>query len=865
MGQQLEALLQHCTVKLTISGQRGWGTGFFVAPGKILTCFHVVKNAENGQVNVHWQQQENFTLAVIEEYYEALDLALLTFEVATTDLPCVYLDEAFQADDHFYIYGYPDNFPQGASVTAQCEGIAFDQQSLIKFKAGQVRPGLSGSPILNQRTGKVCGMVKFTRSRTVDLGGGGITCENIVSEFPYLIEEQASFHQQNRQWSSLLPKSEGYSQLTRQGYRNRQTLLNKVHHYWIKGVLETSLYHHAAIELGLEERPEALSSLSNLVVEFPEDPTTQSSQNVRAIDWFDQLGTGRTLLILGEPGSGKTITLLQMARDLIKRAQEDVHHLIPVVFNLSSWVDKNQSIAAWLAKELHLKYQIPENIGQAWVQKERLLLLLDGLDELVTPELQEACIEALNQFHRDFCSPEMVVCSREQDYLALSNRLNLESAIYLRSLTLEQINNYLESAGDALAALRTLMKSDPILQELAKSPLMLNMMAIVYQGVGRDELRKTDLIEEQRTHLFNAYIQRMFKHRPQSRSNYSPTQTMQWLTWLASRLAQFSQSVLLIETMQPTWFSGQRQRQVYRVAVRFLLLVIWGMVHLGLLAFHHSLASVNRLHYSPLEGLIHGLIGGLLGALLYGVVRGLIHPFLKRFAKLINGLLLGTIYGLIFGIIWQDWTVGIGYGLSYGLVGIIIDQPLSKPIEPIETFQWSWKKARIYVGLGLIIALSLHFGGTTGGDLQSFIFGMMACLIFFFTKGDNVSEKTMANQGIWKSAANAGQLFLTIGLLTTVLLTWVEDLISGLVNGVILGLLAALLGAQFSGIVCLQHFVLRLILWYEGNIPWNYASFLDYAVDRIFLQKVGGGYIFIHRRLRDHFAHLRDNFNHVIN
>ena len=301
------------------------------------------------------------------------------------------------------------------------------------------------------------------------------------------------------------------------------------------------------------------------------------------------------------------------------------------------------------------------------------------------------------------------------------------------------------------------------------------------------------------------------------------------------------------------------------MGVRFLLLAIWGMVHLGLLAFHHSLASVNRLHYSPLEGLIHGLIGGLLGALLYGVIRGLIHPFLKRFAKLINGLLLGIIYGLIFGIIWQDWTMGIGYGLSYGLVGIIIDQPLSKPIEPIETFQWSWKKARIYIGLGLIIALSLHFGGTTGGDLQSFIFGMMACLIFFFTKGDNVSEKTMANQGIWKSAANAGQLFLTIGLLTTVLLTWVEDLISGLVNGVILGLLAALLGAQFSGIVCLQHFVLRLILWYEGNIPWNYASFLDYAVDRIFLQKVGGGYIFIHRRLRDHFAHLRDNFNHVIN
>jgi hypothetical protein len=40
-------------------------------------------------------------------------------------------------------------------------------------------------------------------------------------------------------------------------------------------------------------------------------------------------------------------------------------------------------------------------------------------------------------------------------------------------------------------------------------------------------------------------------------------------------------------------------------------------------------------------------------------------------------------------------------------------------------------------------------------------------------------------------------------------------------------------------------------------MPWNYARFLDYAVDRIFLQKVGGGYIFIHRLLMEHFAAMQ--------
>ena len=49
-------------------------------------------------------------------------------------------------------------------------------------------------------------------------------------------------------------------------------------------------------------------------------------------DQFDQ-----TLLLLGAPGSGKTTLLLELARDLIERAENDSDHPMPVVFNLSSW------------------------------------------------------------------------------------------------------------------------------------------------------------------------------------------------------------------------------------------------------------------------------------------------------------------------------------------------------------------------------------------------------------------------------------------------------------------------------------------------------------------------------------------------
>jgi hypothetical protein len=60
----------------------------------------------------------------------------------------------------------------------------------------------------------------------------------------------------------------------------------------------------------------------------------------------------------------------------------------------------------------------------------------------------------------------------------------------------------------------------------------------------------------------------------------------------------------------------------------------------------------------------------------------------------------------------------------------------------------------------------------------------------------------------------------------------------------------------YGGLDVIQHYVLRLFLVFQSGMPPNYARFLDYAVDRIFLQKVGGGYRFIHRLLLEHFAEM---------
>src|SRR5207248_1007327 len=156
--------------------KRAKGTGFFVAPGKILTCAHVVEPARtnNLPIKISWQGQ---TLAGQIEHFRdvaSTDLALL--EVSLTNHPCVLLYGGAEPQHHLYSVGFPDIEPNGASTTFKSEGWAGGQLERLKFQQGQARPGMSGSPLLNWETGGVCGIVQlsYSTSTAAAVGGSGL-------------------------------------------------------------------------------------------------------------------------------------------------------------------------------------------------------------------------------------------------------------------------------------------------------------------------------------------------------------------------------------------------------------------------------------------------------------------------------------------------------------------------------------------------------------------------------------------------------------------------------------------------------------------------------------------------------------------
>jgi hypothetical protein len=90
----------------------------------------------------------------------------------------------------------------------------------------------------------------------------------------------------------------------------------------------------------------------------------------------------RQLLVLGDPGSGKTVLAVLLTLGLLtKRRRGDP---VPVLLSLSGWNPEAQGLDAWLAGRLAAEYP---GLGRA---RDAVLPILDGLDELPESLLPQA-------------------------------------------------------------------------------------------------------------------------------------------------------------------------------------------------------------------------------------------------------------------------------------------------------------------------------------------------------------------------------------------------------------------------------------------------------------------------------------------
>jgi DNA polymerase III delta prime subunit len=579
--------------------------------------------------------------------------------------------------------------------------------------------------------------------------------------------------------------------------------------------IETSLNHLVKLDLQMEDQrhrvgqplvplvsedPQPVNLLKRVfkVFQAPKSTPTELRPSQRILEMFKQSDIDGKLLILGEPGSGKTTELLTLAQDLLAQAEANAALPLPIIFELSAW--DGQPFEDWLVQQLLEKYQPrPKVIAKAMVDQECMLPLLDGLDELGL-EQQRKCIAAINQFMQQRPLLKLAVCCRREEYEQGKAELyQLKGAVYLKPLTPTEIEQSLR--GWNRSSLWDNIKQQPELLGLAKTPLFLSMLVVSYQEL---PIRNTN-------ELMSAYIQTKL-HDPKSQGTYpprkepAPEKTLNYLCWLAQKLDAEKQTEFLIEMLQPTWLDSNRLRLQYRW-IYGLIFGLFGLIF-GL-SVGLSVGLLVLMRFGPFGGLIVGLIYGLMGGLMSGLSVGLMGgPF--------GALVIKTTEKLNF-----SWSKFLRSGLIYGLMG----------------------------GLMSGLSVGLIFG-LMGGLIYGLMGGLIGGLIFGLSASEvNIKEKARPNEGITRSVQN----YLFVGLIFGLIF----GLSVGLMGGLIYGLMGGLIfGLRYWLKPVLQHVSLRLVLYRSGSSPWNYARFLDHAAKHRFIQRVGGRYRFMHDLLRKHFAAL---------
>ncbi|WP_376797224.1 trypsin-like peptidase domain-containing protein [Thermogemmatispora sp.] len=211
MGEidSIEKLLQEATAQVYLNGQPA-GTGFFVGPGKLLTCAHVIWPDLTGKadVQIYWQGQY-YKASILEwpgqDPAPEEDVALLEVEAALRDHQCVLLCGEARPGSGLYSYAYPAKLASdGTSVIFQAAGPAGRKNELITFQHGAVEPGMSGAPLLDRESGSVCGMIQFSLDLKSERGGQGLQARVILDRLPAVAGWQRAFHGQNRRWLEAL-------------------------------------------------------------------------------------------------------------------------------------------------------------------------------------------------------------------------------------------------------------------------------------------------------------------------------------------------------------------------------------------------------------------------------------------------------------------------------------------------------------------------------------------------------------------------------------------------------------------------------------------------------------------------------------
>jgi len=190
------------------------------------------------------------------------------------------------------------------------------------------------------------------------------------------------------------------------------------------------------------------------------------------------------ILLIGDAGSGKTTTLHKIAVDLCGQEEE-----IPLLLNLALYYPSDDLVDLMNTERKLGK----EEILQVFTHG-RATLLVDQLNEL--KDGQEQALDALSKLMSQYKGNRYIIAVRTSGYLRIRNKTEGYIAIEVEPLNINKINSFLRGYLGREKSEALIAGMDNRLRGLCSNPLMLSMVASVYESTNALASNKSELYEQ---------------------------------------------------------------------------------------------------------------------------------------------------------------------------------------------------------------------------------------------------------------------------------------------------------------------------------------------------------------------------------
>ncbi|MDB9506063.1 HEAT repeat domain-containing protein [Microcystis aeruginosa CS-338/01] len=515
--------LQESMVKILNEKGDTLGSGFIIREdGYLITCHHVIYLLPSLRVNY---QGKEYASQWCQEYSNPeVDIAILKIKIENAK-PVKIVD--FQAGlNCVTVYGFPrekeKNFPEGFDVNADKITVSAPLNLLstypnnkIEYKNpwnklpdkssnflthrinAKVDRGTSGGAVFSEELGGVLGVIQSSK-----------TDESYVIRWDNILDilDKLGLEPTKNAVCRFLEKIQDEFQYL-QFFHTRQKISLLKQYIPIEVTLERR-YNHEIETWQAYTGDEGTLKKIYALKGFTEEQQREENKKVQ-VDWEEAKDKHNKMMILGDPGMGKS-TLLRM--EALKIAREELRKLgvntpqpflnnrekvkvkdviLPLYFRLSELAnklaEKNDDIINIIPQLIDKSFQI-ESIVKEKLEQGKCVLFLDALDEVSSIQLHKLNTKLENFLPDSPC--KIYLTSRIVGYsVKFSGEVKeVEIVPFTDQKTAEYIKTwfvnaegYLENNLVSADGLIEELKNKPQIQGLAQNPLLLSLICSLYQ------------------------------------------------------------------------------------------------------------------------------------------------------------------------------------------------------------------------------------------------------------------------------------------------------------------------------------------------------------------------------------------------